>query len=243
MRWLGALIITLVLCQNAWAAPTFDAATTSEDNDGDSSISFNHTVGGGCSNPIIVVAVAWRSNSSQTLDSMTIGGGAGTQVSAQADAGNTRSLAMWYRTGVSTGINAISGSFSAGAGFIVMSASSYCGVNSGAPVGTPTATFDENPTNASVTVTSAVGELVVDAVGGRNGGSTTLSVGAGQTSRSNFTDVSAATVLATSDEAGAASVSMDWTITNSSGWLQIGVALKPAGAAAGFVRRKPVIFQ
>jgi hypothetical protein len=63
--------------------------------------------------------------------------------------------------------------------------------------------------------------------------SDTLTPGAGQTTISNIVVAGATTAGASSDEAGAASVTMSWTITTAGSpppWAIIGVSLRPSSA-------------
>ena len=109
---------------------------------------------------------------------------------------------------------------------------SYTGVNQTTPLGTAASNKGKS-TTASVSVSSAAGELVVDAVGRRSDvTSNPISPGAGQTQRWNtHTGANSATNGATggaSEKAGAATVPMSWTWSGSIEWAIAGVSLKPA---------------
>lgn len=83
----------------------------------------------------------------------------------------------------------------------------------------------------SVNITSATGDIVVDAISEDRSGSTSMAVGAGQTQKYN-TEVltSGYNMLACgSREAGAASVTMSWTVTNGLPWVHIAINV-PAGS-------------
>ena len=88
-----------------------------------------------------------------------------------------------------------------------------------------------DPTDPSVTVTSAAGELVIDVIGGKI--AFVFTAGADQTKRWEENQVGAG-----STEAGAASVTMSWTVTTGvgDGWVISAVSIKPAAAAGGWGR-------
>lgn len=234
------LILALLFATPAWAVITFDAATESENLQPDGTFSFTHTIGS-CSNSILVIGMAWHSGSGQTLNSVTVDGNNATQIDTIDNTGGARAVALWYYVGAAAGSRTIAGALSASSAAGVISVSSYCGVHQTVTIGT--AVKDQSDFgDPSVTVTSAVGEMVVDVAGGRNNGSTTFTVGAGQTEDTNLADAAIVLVSATSHQAGAASVDMTWTLGDPSGWAQVGVSLKPAAVTAK-PKRRPVTFQ
>jgi hypothetical protein len=104
---------------------------------------------------------------------------------------------------------------------------SYTGVDQATPYGT--AVTANGPVSApSVTVSSATDELVVDSLAARMD---PVAPGTGQTQRALINNsVDGANIRAAmSDEAGAASVVMDWTGSGST-WAQVGLPLKPAAS-------------
>ena len=107
--------------------------------------------------------------------------------------------------------------------YVSMAIRAYSTVNQSVPHGTVVKTAN-NSTSISVDVASATGELVVDLVHVYN---VTPGVGAGQTQRSAKSGTRAR--LGTSDEPGAATVTMSWT-TNQAAIL-IAVPLKPTADA------------
>lgn len=104
---------------------------------------------------------------------------------------------------------------------------SYQDVDQVTPIGTAAKTSGTGST-ASLSVTSATGELVVDALGYY---SLVPTVGSGQTQVGNGSNAGGDRWGAHSYESGAASVTMDWTGSGSV-WSIVGVSLKPAGRAA-----------
>ncbi len=83
--------------------------------------------------------------------------------------------------------------------------------------------------NPSVTVPTATGEVVFDAVGTRK--SATYTVGANQTDKANI--VQSFTHLIVSSQAGADGGVMSGSWSTASPWAQIGYALKPTAAVGG----------
>lgn len=83
-------------------------------------------------------------------------------------------------------------------------------------------------TSRSVTITTgATGDMALDVV--IVNGNPTLTVGSGQTARSNFTSGDAnGTMMGSSTEPGAASVVMDWTFASSSRTSQVGINVRKA---------------
>jgi hypothetical protein len=231
------ILLFVLLAGTAHAAPTFDAIT-SQDVDALSQATFNHTVDGGCTTPIIIVSAAWFS-SANALTSVTVGGNPAIFVSGATNTDATRRVEMWRLTGVSTGVNAIVIDW-ADAVFGVVSAASYCGVHQTVPLGTP-ATATGITAAPSVAVTSAADELVIDAL--MSGGTATATAGAGQTEQLSLVHSLAFALLGVSDEAGAASVTMSWTLSETDYWAIVAVALKPTSAVAANVPRRVILIE
>lgn len=113
-----------------------------------------------------------------------------------------------------------------GNGSLTCSAVSYFGVDSENPFGTYN-TASADSTTPSVVVTSEDGDLVVDFMGFRVS-STTMVAGALQTERVNDpSGVGDHTGAGMSEEVGAASVTMSWTLNNSGQWAICAVPLRP----------------
>lgn len=125
---------------------------------------------------------------------------------------------------------------------------SYTGVDPTVPIGT-SANDTGGGTLATVDVTSAAGELVFDytCVDDGTGTAPALSVGAGQTAQVNFSTSFGVPgferAIASSTEAGAATVTMSWTDGAANSWVIIGGPLMPAAAPApSSTRQRVVIF-
>jgi hypothetical protein len=207
-------------------AVAFDAASTAKGTTG--SFTFSHTCTG--SNLILTVGVAINAAASATVNAVTYNGVALTKVDSIA---NSISSDLWYLVGPATGAHSIVVALSASGAMTVCNAASYTGVSQSTPLGTKV-TASGNSNTPSVTVTSATGQLVVDSVAQNSAnGTATLTAGSGQTQRGNDRQFSAFGVIgAMSEEAGAASVVMDWSGSNSTTWATIGVPLKPVTGAS-----------
>lgn len=106
---------------------------------------------------------------------------------------------------------------------------SYSNVNQVTPHGTAVKASSNSSSAPSVTVSSAAGELVIDGVAAHVAFS---AMGAGQTGRISETTV---VNVRGSEEAGAASVVMDWTLGSASNWASIGLPLKPSVPQSGIL--------
>ena len=207
------------------ATPVFDAATTgTAANAG--SLTFSHSVGAAGTNRLLIVAV---SIDNRTVSGVTYNGVAMTSVGS---ATNGKQIShMWRLIAPATGANNVVVTLSGGGDDIIAVATSYTGVDQTTPLGTP-ATATGTSTTASVTVTSATNELVVDSVSSNLG---TLTVDASQTQRGNA--VAGDNQGGASEEAGAASVVMSWTIGSSSAWASVGVGIKGVAALTGTLNK------
>lgn len=107
----------------------------------------------------------------------------------------------------------------------VLGASSWHNVHQSSPLGTAATATGGSSTTPTVNVSSATGEVVVDMLEVDNG--VTMTVGAGQTQRWQFRQASH-TSGGCSSEAGAATVTMSWTLGSTDFWAITGVSLKPA---------------
>ncbi len=211
-------------------AIVFDAATPrTNTNPAPGSESWSHTATG--SNLLLLVAVALNSTS-DLVTGVTYNGVALTRLAMAVASGGTRRVYLYALVAPVAGTHTVVVSYSSTPNHFAAAAVTYSGVDQTTPRGTPVTNTGTGFT-PTLSVASASGELVVDAVTYANQGNPTLSVGAGQTERVNTKDatVNAATPIGMSEEAGAASVTMSWSLTNSVDWAIIGVALKPATTA------------
>ena len=180
----------------------------------------------------LVVAITCRY--SGQITSITFGGVALEKAADADDGGNRCAAEVWYLVNPS-----------ATTADLVVTCSSarriqwvaYCltGVSQGTPVGTG-ATATGNDTTPTVAVSSAAGELVIDAVAALADTdlypTLTLTVGAGQTQTDQGLASSGtpAVLGGSSREAGASSVTMSWTLSTTTRWA---IAAVPFKASSG----------
>lgn len=142
--------------------------------------------------------------------------------------GNTDILGCYQLLSPSAGAQTITVNLSGSSARCAFYAISRSGVNSSTPSGTP-GTNSGTGTAVSATASSATGELV-EGVCHIVGSSVTS--GGGQTERENQPDwVSVFRSFSAAEKAGAASVTLDWTIS-SDGWLAVAIPILPAAASA-----------
>lgn len=181
-------------------------------------------------NNYAIVAVGLRTNTGD-ITGVTFNGVSMTELGVVNRAASTMTVWIFGLANPTSGDVVITGDTSLAAEVTV---SHYQGVVQTGSTGTP-ASADGASDTPSVAVTSATGELVVDAVGWNAGGDGTA--GASQTKRAEGVVGNGISMdVATSDEAGAASVTMSWTVASGGAWVIIGVPLKPTSANSGFLQ-------
>lgn len=121
-------------------------------------------------------------------------------------------------------------------------AACYSGVDPTTPVGTLVSATGSS-TAPSVVVTSATNDLVIDNLTSHNNSSPPPSVVAGQTLRYQTIDSGSTDGISGSTKAGAASVTMSWTLSVSGQWTIVALPLKPASAAAAVPKRRPLFLE
>mgnify|MGYP000884944936 FL=1 len=229
------LFACLLVAPNVWAAISWDANSNSGAVTNSQNPSHSHTRGAVCANPVAVIRVTSQDSTPGTLSSVTYGGSGATILSGtthkRADpSGTTVSRSIWIYKNPPSGPSTVQANFSEVMNTSIISVSTYCGVDQTTTVGT--AAEAENASGAaSVTVSSASGELVVDVVVVDTGSDASLTVDASQTERANVNSASNHR-HGGSEEAGAASVVMSWALGGTRYWGSTGVALKPATATA-----------
>lgn len=203
-------------------AITFDAASSVVSDT--TPITLAHTVGIIGGNRLLRVSVSFVQDASQTVASVTYAGQSMIKKGDATNAGQARAE-LWYLINPSTGLNNIVVTMSAAAEVIV-GADSYYEVNQVTPFGT-IVTATGTTLAATVDVSSATDELVIDVYAKKNT-TEAVSVGAGQTSRWNTSNVGTnGGYGGGSSEPGAASVTMSWTWTTTNrNWAILAVPLK-----------------
>lgn len=229
MKYSISSLLALVLLSGGqvWAAITHDATSTSAQTNVQNP-SYTHTRGATCANPIAITKVTYQDSTPGTISSVTYGGSGMTQVGTTRDttgSGNSDFVNIWQLVGVSAGGATVQANFSEVMNDVQISTSTYCGVHQGTPIGTA-AGASSSGTTVTVNVTSATGELVVDAA--VISGTRTITVGGGQTERTN---VQSNHRHVASDEPGAGTTTMSWTISSLQSWAQVAAPLKPAADA------------
>ena len=224
-RLLLALSVVLVLASPVWAQVAIDGeAIVQQTFNGAGPFTWTGKTTAG-TNRCGIFATAIGSDA---ISGVTWDGVAMTLVGTQISGVESRVATIWRIINPPTGASNIVMTLSAGS-------SGYGGVTSynNCHQTTPVrasggATGTASP--ATVTVSSAANDLVVDAVQ-YEGSGTPPAVGAGQTSR--WTGDQGGWFGAGSTEAGAASVTMSWTLTTPTDWAIFAASLQPAAAASG----------
>lgn len=221
-----ALIATTILfCLwgNAGAAIVLDSTTNA--NGITALLTWSHTVGMGNSR-LLIVGTAHR-DGNMSVTSVTYGGTALTSIGSQNGPGNQNQATLWYLINPPTGTANISVSLS-GSKDVTAGAASFTGVNQTTPLGTLNS-LSGTSTTASVVVSSAAGEVVIDAVAA-NGDAVSLTAAGGQSVLWNIgTGTAGGNVRGgSSNQPGASSVTMSWTLAASKPWAIGAISLKPA---------------
>ncbi|HEY7634895.1 MAG TPA: hypothetical protein VH763_05100 [Gemmatimonadales bacterium] len=206
----------------------FDAASTATGNL--LTMSWSHTVGTGTQR-LLVVGVTVRNGLNLGV-SVTYGGTGLTLLRSTRNSDNAVRAELWYLKNPASGTANVTVTL-LGAAKMAGGAVSFSGVNQTTPIGaiasdSSTGTGTTNPTT---TVTSATGNLVIDAVA-MEGSAGTVTAGANQTQRWTNTTGSAGGEIrgVGSTEPGAASVTMSWTKTNNAKWAIVAASINPAAA-------------
>jgi immune inhibitor A len=209
---------SVTLDASAGGSIAFDAASSAHTDPDSSTLSWSHTTSG--SDRILIVGVTTRSNTPVT--SLTYAGMSLTKIRHDNPGGDV-CTELWALLappeGTGTVALAVDSATTIEAGATTWTGVGALGNNAGASGTGPT---------ASVDVASASGEVVVDVVGTQNKDAA-VTAGEGQTERWN--EVGTAGVGAASNEPGASTVTMSWTLAKEESWAVSAVALRPAGGS------------
>jgi len=194
---------------------------------------FNLTVDCGAgSDRFLVVGIEMQDSGS--VDSITYNTVAMTLVDSKNDGSAARKVIMYGLVAPATGSNTLTVNLNDTWSRTCIAAVPFSGVHQTTPLGTAVLKNNADSGEPSVTVSSAVGELVIDAVMAKNDfASVTLTVDASQTQQVLEGGDTFNVVLGMSTEVGATSVSMDWIVSNEETWAGIAVPIKPIAAAGG----------
>lgn len=173
------------------------------------------------------ILVVRSANDTGAIASVTYGGVALT-LAASHNVGGTSTVEIWYLVNPlpPDGARSVVVTYAVQPSDHAFHAGFYRGVNPATPFGAAVKNSGTS-TTPSTTVASATNELVIDVVAtpGAPG-----AVGGGQTARLYTSDGTISELG--SDEPGAASTVMSWTIGSSSPWVSMAMALKPGTSLA-----------
>lgn len=227
--FLGLFLYLFLVPDTVYAAVAVDDST-SDRCTSCSTLSYPFTVGSSGVNRLLVVGVAVNGSPAPTVSSVTYNGVALTQIGTQLDSApgyeNISRIDQWRLVAPATGTHNVVVTLSSAAGALLSGATSLTGVDQGSPVRGYTAD-DGWSTTASVTVSSADGDLVLDTVCNGN------SVGAPSQDQQYVLNNSSSygcDNIGGSTKAGASSVVMSWGVGNDI-WIHFAAAIKPAGAS------------
>lgn len=205
------------------------------------SVTFSHTCTGTGTTGVLYVIVGERFASAVT--GVTYNGVAMTQISYNDPGANLVVCKVFRLLTPATGAHNVVVTAST-ARNLACTSLSFTGADQTTPDGAVVNSNGGSSTAISDAVTSATGEIVVDAavIMENTASAATLTVGSGQTSRSNQEQVSGGNglVAAASTEAGAASVTMSWTASAASYWVHSSFAVK-SGAADAVAPQNPTV--
>jgi len=209
------------------AAPAFDAVTSATGS-GAGPFTWSHTCSG--SDRVLFVKVSYY-DSADSVTGVTYNGVTMSVVTGSLVSNGQYSVVWYYLINPATGSNTVSVSFTGAVFDFGGSAISVTGADQTTAFG-GVATATGTSTTPSVDVSSASDELVIDGLSIVHGG--TLSVGAGQTQRTN--EICGGFIKhATSTEGGGATTTMSWSNSSSQVWAISAFAAKPVSAAFNVV--------
>ncbi|MEZ4722546.1 MAG: hypothetical protein R2813_11795 [Flavobacteriales bacterium] len=216
------MVLTLALFTGpAQGAIAFDASTTHAATE-ITTTSFSHTCSG--SNRILIVGITSKGGS---VSSVSYNGTAMTLLSSGVQ--GEVSVAMYYLVAPATGAHNVSITMNS-TRTIAVGANSYTGVDQVNPFYSFGSASGTSATS-SVTIPSVTGHLVVDVLGTKEANPTP---GAGQTQRTERVS-SENFYHSTSDEAGAASVTMSYTHSNKSFFIIAGSMQPVSTSTLGYL--------
>ena len=216
-----------------------DANTTRQASSGTSD-SFSHTCSTKPNRALFVIAIL-HGTSNPTNVSASYAGVSMTKLGEHRTVSDNVTLAVFELKAPATGANTVALSWTGtGAGQII--ARSYTGVHQGTPTrsGSYTSALF-NDTTPSISVPSAVGDIVVDGMGFNTLGSSTATVGSGQTQIWSVEANSMRTAFSWED-GSAGSVTMSWTVSFQRSGAHAGYSIMPATPGGGIAVSPAMIF-
>lgn len=225
-----------------------NAGSTSSASNVSSLTTASWTIAG--SDRILVAGMLSAAGTRATHSTCKWGGSGGTgltQIGTSKDPGPYLRVSQWRLVAPTAASQTLYCSFSANQDETALGGASYTGVDQTTPLGTQvTATGTTGLTSTVSGVSSATGELVVDVVGflDINTNITAITPGGSQTARVSIANVGGLKFesFGLSEKAGAASVTMTWTLTSpgstDTDWAGLAVPLKPVSSGSnGFLNR------
>lgn len=177
------------------------------------------------SNRLIVVCIGFYS-AARAVSSMTRSTDTITQYAAQTSGADFMTAEIWRGIAPASGANDLVITMSNATSWAGGTAYCFSGAHQTVPLGTA-ATGTALDSTATSTASSAVGEIVVDAVAlDLQVGARTATAGAGQTEQQNV-GLSSIIRALSSNEAGAASTVMSWALSGNTSWSSVSVGVKP----------------
>ncbi|MEE9597348.1 MAG: choice-of-anchor Q domain-containing protein, partial [Acidiferrobacterales bacterium] len=209
--------------------PALDTVSTGLTNT--SSVTISHTTSSGLER-LMMVGVSINNDGNETVTSVTYGGNPLSLVGTAQENDDAR-VEIWSLTNPPAGTADVVVTFSAdlqrGA---VVGVTTFTGVDQTTPLGGFAGNNGTDAGPATINFSSAAGELVFDTVSGET--VTSLTAGAGQTELWNLIEpTSPAEYGAGSTKAGAASVTMSWTLGSSDHWAIGAVPIRPGSSCSG----------
>lgn len=229
------LIPLLLFGLPAHAAISFDAVTNAGSTGSGNTLSFTHTIGAGCTDPILIVGAAGGSTFTNDITGVTDNSVACTLV-GDVDIPGDRFIYQFYCTAPSTGSNAVVITSSDSNSFIGGASASYCGVAQTSPFDASTTNSHSGTGNLTTTLITNVNNDWTMLIGEFSGGF----VGAGSGSTLRTTSNNPQEFDSNAPITPAGNTSMTITATGSS--ASVMAAFKPFVAATTAVTTPPIIF-
>jgi hypothetical protein len=224
-RIVALTILLLSLGVIAEAQPVFDAAT-SRNIGVVNTDSFTHTATG--TNRLAILCLGYGDPTTATITTKTYDG---IDMTLVGSVKSPPSLLMYRLIAPPTGVKSIQIDWDAFIQGAVIGVVTFTGVDQTTPLGSFASGNADNSGPATVSVSSAVGELVVDCVYGND--VMNITVGGGQTVRWEQ-DTGTIVPGGSSTKPGASpNVTMSWTLSSGTDWSIAGVSIKPVAAAGG----------
>ena len=227
----GVAVAVLAVAALAEADISVVAASSDRVTGGQSSKTISHTTSSG-NDRLMLVGVSINNDFFETVTSVTYDGVSLTLVGTRQNDDDSR-VEIWRLIAPPAGTANVVVNFSAGLDeSAVIGVITFTGVDQTTPLGTFVSNIG-NSTTASVSVSSATGELVLDVVSAEDDeveGS--ISAGSGQTQYWDLRGTSSPDLWGGgSTEPGAGSVTMSWSVEESDQWAIGAVPIKPETTA------------